>query len=233
MSLRLSLIAFVAGTTIQSLRSSSNVVEAASAVYVPPYQPNPSNSTVFFDVGTKASSSFLSTATGGTTALGRVEMELFDDTTPITARNFRELCRGGRTARDGKPLHYKNAPFHRIIPNFMIQGGDFTRGNGTGGASIFGVSFKDETFAGKAGKHKGPGILSMANSGRNTNGSQFFICTVPCPWLDGRHVVFGQVTKGYETVKKVEQLGSPHGTPSATVLITDCGVLKDVNGNSN
>eukprot|EP00796_Vickermania_ingenoplastis_P008233 gene8232-5754_t len=209
MTFKLTAAAFLTGALLSSFKSGA--VDAS--VYVPPHQPNPSNSVVFFDIGVKEGSSmFPSTKTS---PMGHVEMELFDDTAPITARNFRELCRGGRTLPDGRPLHYKGAPFHRIIPDFMIQGGDITRGDGTGGASIFGAAFKDETFKGKAGQHKGPGILSMANSGRNTNGSQFFICTVPCSWLDGRHVVFGQVTKGYDVVKKLEKLGSPHGKPSA------------------
>ncbi|EPY33428.1 hypothetical protein STCU_02223 [Strigomonas culicis] len=109
----------------------------------------------------------------------------------------------------------------------MIQGGDITRGNGTGGCSLYGVRFRDESFEGKAGEHKGPGILSMANAGRNTNGSQFFICTVSCPWLNRQHVVFGQVVKGYEFVKKLESFGTSSGKPSAHVLIDDCGVLKE------
>lgn len=210
--------------------------DALAAVYFPPHQINPSNSKVFFEIGVPEEDgglNFLSRPQKNYTSLGRVEMELFDDAVPITSRNFRELCRGHTPAAYQKGsssealLHYKGSTFHRIIPRFMIQGGDFTKGNGTGGKSIYGSAFKDESFAGKAGKHTGPGILSMANSGRNTNGSQFFICVVACPWLDGRHVVFGQVTKGYETIKKVESLGSPQGTPSSTVIITDCGVLQE------
>lgn len=210
--------------------------DALAAVYIPPHEINPSNSKVFFDIGIPDDDgvlSFLSRPSKKCTSLGRVEMELFDDTVPITSRNFRELCRGHTPGvyqknSDSEPLfHYKGSTFHRIIPRFMIQGGDFTKGNGTGGKSIYSTPFKDESFAGKAGKHIGPGILSMANSGRHTNGSQFFICVVPCPWLDGRHVVFGQVTKGFETIKKVESLGSPSGSPSTTVFITDCGVLQE------
>lgn len=137
--------------------------------------------------------------------IGRVQIELFDDTVPVTSRNFRELCRGStsQSAPSGAALHYKNCVFHRIIPQFMIQGGDITKGNGTGGCSIYGVRFKDESFDGKAGSHKAAGVVSMANAGPNTNGSQFFVCTVPCPWLNGKHVVFGQVIKGYEFVKEM------------------------------
>lgn len=111
----------------------------------------------------------------------------------------------------------------------MIQGGDFTQGNGTGGCSIYGTRFKDESFHGKAGRHKDAGILSMANAGRNTNGSQFFFCTVPCPWLDGKHVVFGQVTEGYETIRLIETYGSKTGQPKRKVCIQNCGVIKERN----
>lgn len=198
-------------------------VEAVT--YVPPYPSNPSNSVVHMELSVKEGRSLVP---GGTRTLGSIEMELFDDTVPITARNFRELCRGGLNApSSGLPLHFKGAPLHRIIPRFMIQGGDITRGDGSGGLSIFGTRFKDESFAGKAGKHKGPGILSMANSGKNTNGSQFFICTVPCPWLDGHHVVFGQVIKGYDTVAKIESYGSPNGKPSANIIVSTCGVKQE------
>lgn len=206
--------------------SNHSVAEAAGA-YLKPYATNPSNSQVFFDVSQEDGSSFFGFKTEQV-PIGRIEMELFDDTVPVTTRNFRELCRGGSgRAPDGKPLHFKNCVFHRIIPDFMIQGGDITRGNGTGGSSIYGTRFKDESFQGKAGKHKAPGILSMANSGRNTNGSQFFLCTVACSWLDGKHVIFGQVTKGYDNVKVLESFGTPSGKPTAVVRIGDCGVLKE------
>lgn len=225
MALKLAFVSFVGGLGSHAVLGKRERSVDAAALYVPPYQQNPKNSVCFFEIGVKEGQTIF--PSNRTSPLGRVEMEVFDDTAPVTARNFRELCRGGKSTPDGKNLHYKGSPFHRIIPGFMVQGGDITRGNGTGGCSIFGTQFKDETFAGKAGKHKAPGLLSMANSGRNTNGSQFFICTVPCAWLDGRHVVFGQVVKGFDTVKKVEQLGSPHGTPSAQVLITECGVVKE------
>eukprot|EP00331_Platyophrya_macrostoma_P004563 CAMPEP_0176431978 /NCGR_PEP_ID=MMETSP0127-20121128/15121_1 /TAXON_ID=938130 /ORGANISM="Platyophrya macrostoma, Strain WH" /LENGTH=209 /DNA_ID=CAMNT_0017814063 /DNA_START=153 /DNA_END=782 /DNA_ORIENTATION=+ len=195
-------------------------------MYTPCYMPMDSNSRVFFEVGIQDQVTWFGTYSSR--PLGRIEFELFDDTVPITARNFRELCKGGSgNAPDGKPLHFKGSVFHRIIPKFMIQGGDFTKGNGTGGCSIYGVRFRDETFDGKAGKHKTPGLLSMANAGPNTNGSQFFITTVACPWLDRKHVVFGQVLTGFDVVKEMESKGSPNGRPEVVLTITDCGVLSD------
>ncbi|EGT34029.1 CBN-CYN-1 protein [Caenorhabditis brenneri] len=167
---------------------------------------------VFFDVSI------------GEEPAGRVTFELFNDVVPKTAENFRALCTGEKgKGKLGRPLHFKGSKFHRIIPDFMIQGGDFTAHNGTGGESIYGIKFKDENFD---LKHSGPGCLSMANAGPNSNGSQFFICTVDTPWLDGGHVVFGQVTDGMSVVKKVEKIGSRSGAPSKTVTITDCGELK-------
>nr|AAC05639.1 cyclophilin 1 [Chlamydomonas reinhardtii] len=170
--------------------------------------PNP---IVFFDI----------TADGA--PVGRIEMELYADDVPKTAENFRALCTGEKgVGRSGKPLHFKGSTFHRVIPNFMCQGGDFTRGNGTGGESIYGEKFPDENFK---HRHTGPGVLSMANAGPNTNGSQFFLCTVETAWLDGKHVVFGKVCKGMDVVKKVEGYGSSSGKTRATFAIADCAQL--------
>merc|ERR1712138_338414 len=149
--------------------------------------------------------------------------ELRADVVPRTAENFRALCTGEKgQGRSGKALHFKGSSFHRVITQFMCQGGDFTRGNGTGGESIYGEKFADENFT---LKHTGAGILAMANAGPNTNGSQFFLCTVQTAWLDGKHCVFGSVTKGMEVVKAIEAVGSQSGKTAKPVVIADCGQL--------
>ncbi|GER29732.1 peptidyl-prolyl cis-trans isomerase [Striga asiatica] len=169
---------------------------------------------------------YLDVSVDGGTA-DRIVIELFADAVPKTAENFRALCTGekGVGATTGKPLHYKGTVFHRIIKGFMAQGGDFSKGDGTGGESIYGGKFRDENF--KLG-HKEPGLLSMANSGPNTNGSQFFITFKQQLHLDGIHVVFGKVVNGMEVVKKMEQLGSSGGKPSGLVKIVDCGEMSKI-----
>lgn len=157
---------------------------------------------------------------------GRIVMQLRGDVVPKTVENFRKLCIGFKpedAEEDAKPEGYKGSIFHRVIPGFMCQGGDFTNFNGTGGKSIYGEKFEDENFD---LFHTGEGILSMANCGPATNGSQFFLCTTATPHLDGKHVVFGKVIHGYELVKQVEGVGSQGGETSKKVTITDCGELE-------
>ncbi|MFJ5774513.1 peptidylprolyl isomerase [Streptomyces sp. NPDC093094] len=164
-----------------------------------------SNNNVFFDI----------TIDGK--AAGRITFTLFDDVVPETSRNFRELA----TGQHG--FGYEGSGFHRVIPDFMLQGGDFTAGDGTGGKSIYGKEFPDENFE---LKHDRPFLLSMANAGRNTNGSQFFITTVVTSWLDGKHVVFGEVVDGQDLVMKISGLGTRSGSTRSKVTIAKSGVIE-------
>ncbi|EME79608.1 uncharacterized protein MYCFIDRAFT_156873 [Pseudocercospora fijiensis CIRAD86] len=170
------------------------------------------NPVVFFDI------------TLGGEPLGRIKMELFADVTPRTAENFRQFCTGETKNHLGKPLGYKGSTFHRVIKDFMLQGGDFLNGDGTGSATIYGTSsFADENFQ---LRHDREGLLSMANSGPNTNGCQFFITTVPTPHLNGKHVVFGKVVDGLDVVKKIENVRTKPGDhPQQNVVIAQCGEM--------
>ncbi|CRG92217.1 peptidyl-prolyl isomerase H (cyclophilin H) [Talaromyces islandicus] len=170
-----------------------------------------SNPVVFFDV-----------ALGGQ-PLGRIKMELFAGTTPKTAENFRQFCTGEAKTNQGRPKGYKGCKFHRVIKDFMIQGGDFINGDGTGSATIYGTpKFADENFS---LRHDRAGLLSMANSGPNTNGCQFFITTVPTPFLNNKHVVFGQVIDGMDVVRMVENTRTTRDKPNQDVTITQCGEM--------
>jgi cyclophilin family peptidyl-prolyl cis-trans isomerase len=172
---------------------------------------HPQNPRVFFDIQI------------GRRDAGRITFELFANITPRTAENFRALCTGerGLSPFSGTKLHYKGCPFHRIISGFMAQGGDFTNGDGTGGEAIFSKNFDDENFL---LKHNRPGLLSMANAGPNTNGSQFFLTFRDTPHLDGRHVVFGEIVSGLEILKVMEMVATDaNDCPKTAVLISDCG----------
>ncbi|KAI6817233.1 Peptidyl-prolyl cis-trans isomerase [Hortaea werneckii] len=171
--------------------------------------PNP---VVFFDM------------TLGGESLGRIKMELFANTVPRTAENFRQFCTGETKNHLGRPQGYKGSKFHRVIKEFMIQGGDFLNGDGTGSASIYGTkAFADENFK---LVHDQPGLLSMANSGPNTNGCQFFITCVATPFLNGKHVVFGKVVEGMDVVKKIENVRCGRDDkPNQDVVVSQCGEM--------
>mmetsp|Transcript_13811 Transcript_13811/g.30469 ORF Transcript_13811/g.30469 Transcript_13811/m.30469 type:complete len:197 (-) Transcript_13811:929-1519(-) len=181
-------------------------------VVVPEWAAGAGTVRVYFDIEIKGA------------IVGRIEMTLADKVVPKTVENFRALCTGEKgVGKSGLPLHYKGSRFHRVIPSFMCQAGDFTKFNGTGGESIYGEKFNDENFR---LEHTGPGILSMANAGPGTNGSQFFLCTKATDWLDGKHVVFGYVSKGMNVVKYIEAFGSsPSGKTSTDITIRECGQL--------
>jgi len=184
------------------------------------------NSSDIIDVETITTKVYFDISIDGTLA-GRMIIGLFGNTVPITSENFRALCTGEKgIGTKGKKLSYVSSPLHRIIPNFMIQGGDITDGNGIGGESIYGPTFADENFM---VKHSQPGYISMANAGPNTGSSQFFITTVATPWLDGKHVVFGKLIgqSSFDLLKKIEKTGSDSGAPLKTVTIVGSGISTD------
>ncbi len=176
-----------------------------------PKSSNPSNPVVFLDI------------TIADVPVGRITIELFHDLVPLTAENFRQFCTG-EFRRFDEPAGYKNSIFHRIQPDFMIQGGDFINNDGSGCVSIYGEKFSDENFS---LKHSRPGLVAMANSGENSNGCQFFILCKEAPWLDNKHVIFGEVIDGMLTVRKIESVALSPGTerPKLIVKIAECGEL--------
>lgn len=167
------------------------------------------NPIVFFDISI------------GGQPIGRIKMELFADVTPRTAENFRQFCTGEMKVK-GEPQGYKGSVFHRVSKDFMIQGGDFLKADGTGKRSIYGETFEDENFD---LEHTGPGLLAMANSGPGTNGCQFYITCAPCDWLNGKHVVFGRVIEGMKVVRAIENVPVVNMKPKLTVSIAECGEL--------
>ena len=198
---------------IQTLRGySTTKFDAATALESEQHALNEVTDICYFDV------------TADNEPLGRILLGLYGKVVPKTTLNFKELCKGCESLISGTPIGFEGSNFHRIIPDFMIQGGDFTRGDGRGGESVYGAKFDDENFD---LRHVGPGTLSMANAGPNTNGSQFFICTSDTSYLDGKHVVFGAVLEGYDVLRKVEALGSPSGKTKQVVCIQQSGILNE------
>ena len=199
-------------------RSNRFFCKASLAAAFMPYTPVPTNPVVFFDVSRTKEH------------LGRVTIELFADVVPRSAENFRSLCTGERGSLVNVPLpvnpacrlYYKGVPFHRIIPGFVVQGGDILHMDGRGNESIFGYPFLDESFEGKAGDHRS-GTVAMASTGPNQNGSQFFINMTDSPQLNGKYVVVGQVIDGWNVVQAIQRLGSRCGTPLEKVWCTECG----------
>ena len=193
-------------------RATSSIPRDAMATSWHERPVNGENPVVFFDV-----------TIGGASA-GRITFELFADVAPRTAENFRQMCTGEFRTREGEPRGYKNCAFHRVIKDFMIQGGDFVNGDGTGCVSIYGSKFDDEPFV---GRHTGPGLLSSANSGPNTNGCQFFVTCAKTEWLDDKHVVFGRVLgDGMLVVRKVENVATGGGNkPKLPCIISECGEM--------